>query len=67
LAVTARGTRLAKRDGAVTLRDLAAEGVTPDEVLSGIARSLGLAEPGERVELATLLSRFDPSRLPREP
>jgi glutamyl-tRNA synthetase len=67
LAVNLRGQRLAKRDGAVTLADLAALGVSPGEVLSRLATSLGLAEAGERVDAATLLARFDPERLPREP
>ncbi len=67
LAVNADGRRLAKRDGAVTLADLAAVGVSPAEVLSRIATSLELAEPGEPVSLPQLLDRFDPSALPRTP
>jgi glutamyl-tRNA synthetase len=61
------GQRLAKRHGAVTLRDRAAHGEGPDEVLAWMARSLGLAEPGERPGVEELLSRFDPEKLPREP
>lgn len=67
LAVNADGRRLAKRDGAVTLADLAAVGVSPAEVLSRIAASLALAEPGESVSLPQLRDRFDPSALPRTP
>lgn len=67
LAVNADGRRLAKRDGAVTLADLAAVGVSPAEVLSRIATSLELAEPDEPVSLPQLLDRFDPSALPRTP
>lgn len=67
LAVNSRGARLAKRDGAVTLADLAATGVGPAEVLGRIAVSLALAEPGEAVGLADLLGRFDPAALPRRP
>lgn len=67
LAVNAEGRRLAKRDGAVTLADLAAAGVGPDHVLARIAGSLGLAAPGEPVSLSELLARFDPSALPRTP
>ena len=37
----------------------------PADVLSLLAVSLGLAQPGEPVELTDLLSRFDPARLPR--
>ena len=61
------GHRLAKRHGAVTLADRALVGEGPGEVLGWMARSLGLAEPGEVPSIATLLSRFDPKRLPREP
>ncbi len=67
LAVNRDGRRLAKRDGAVTLADLAAEGVTPDEVLARIATSLGLAGPHERISTAVFLERFDPAALPRDP
>ena len=64
LAVNARGVRLAKRDGAVTLADLARIGVTPIEVLRRIAVSLGLP-PADHLD--QLLPVFDPARLPREP
>ncbi|MEA4944045.1 MAG: tRNA glutamyl-Q(34) synthetase GluQRS [Propionicimonas sp.] len=67
LAVNPTGTRLAKRDGAVTLADLAVAGVGPQQVLGLIATSLGLADPGERVDSGLLLDRFEPSVLPREP
>ena len=61
------GQRLAKRHGAVTLGDRAAQGDGPEEVLGWIARSLDLAEPGEKPAIEDLLARFDPDRLPREP
>ncbi|WP_024793606.1 tRNA glutamyl-Q(34) synthetase GluQRS [Tomitella biformata] len=68
LALNAQGQRLAKRDGAVTLADLAADGRDAAAVLGLIASSLGLAAaPAERVDLPLLLTRFDPARLPREP
>jgi glutamyl-tRNA synthetase len=67
LAVGPDGQRLAKRDGAVTLTDLTALGVTPTEVLTGLAASLGLAEAHERLTPADLLDRFDPATLPRGP
>ena len=38
-----------------------------DRILAVLARSLGLAAPGETVRLPQLLARFDPLRLPREP
>ncbi|HMJ02296.1 MAG TPA: glutamate--tRNA ligase family protein, partial [Conexibacter sp.] len=61
------GTRLAKRHGAVTLADRAARGATPADALAWMAAGLRLAQPGEPVELALLLARFDPARLPRAP
>lgn len=61
------GARLAKRHGAVTLADLAEQGLTPADALAWMARSLGLAAPGEQVTVADLLARFDPDRLPAEP
>ena len=67
LAVNAEGRRLAKRDGAVTLPDLAALGMEPSSVLGLIAVSLDLASPGEGVTPEILLQRFDPERLPRRP
>lgn len=67
LAVNAEGRRLAKRDGAVTLPELAAQGLAPSAVLTVIAQSMELAWSGERVTPEVLLGRFDPGRLPREP
>lgn len=67
LAVNDAGRRLAKRDGAVTLADLAALGRSAADVLALLAHSLGLSESGEAVTTTRLLARFDPSALPREP
>lgn len=64
LAVNGDGARLAKRDGAVTLAELAARGFGAPEVLAEIARSLGLPPSGR---LEDLLANFDPDRLPRQP
>jgi glutamyl-tRNA synthetase len=61
------GKRLAKRHGAVTLADRNALGESPREVLAWMARSLGLAEPGEKPAPSHLLARFDLVRLPLEP
>ncbi|MAT05152.1 MAG: tRNA glutamyl-Q(34) synthetase GluQRS [Acidimicrobiaceae bacterium] len=64
------GHRLAKRDGAVTLAELAAEGWTAAEALAVLARSVGLAtatEPTPTVTTDRLIDRYDPSALPREP
>ena len=62
------GARLAKRHGAVTLRDLAAaRGWTPADAITWMASSLGLAEAGAQTDPRELLDRFDAARLPREP
>ncbi|KUF06721.1 glutamyl-Q tRNA(Asp) ligase [Leucobacter sp. G161] len=61
------GARLAKRDGAVTLRQLAESGTDAAAVLSTLAESLGIASRGERVTAEQLIARFDPTELPREP
>ncbi|WFN92645.1 tRNA glutamyl-Q(34) synthetase GluQRS [Gordonia sihwensis] len=61
------GARLAKRDGAVTLTDLAGHGVDAASALSMMAESLGLAAAGEPVTLSVLAERFDPSTLVRTP
>ena len=61
------GARLAKRHGAVTLADRAAQGESVVEVVSWMAASAGLADPGERVTAEDLVERFDARRIPREP
>jgi glutamyl-tRNA synthetase len=63
LVVNADGARLAKRDGAVTLADLAAAGLDALRVRDIILESLGLP-PGP---LPRALTHFDPSALPLEP
>ena len=61
------GQRLAKRDGAVTLPELAALGVSALDVLRILAVSLRLALPGEPVRAADLVDRFEPVLLPTVP
>lgn len=62
------GARLAKRHGAVTLRDLASErGWEPADAVSWMAASLELGGEGERLTAADLIPRFAPASLPREP
>ena len=67
LVLGSDGHRLAKRHGAVTLRDLEADGVVAESVVSWIARSLGLASASEQVSLDRLVERYDPGLIPREP
>lgn len=55
------GRRLAKRDGAVTLAEAAAEGVPPAEVRVRLLASLGLPEPGPTPP------PLDPAALSRHP
>jgi glutamyl-tRNA synthetase len=61
------GQRLAKRHGAVTLRDLAADGWSAGAVLAVLAASLGLASPGESVDARGLIDRFHPAAVPKRP
>lgn len=58
LVVGPTGERLAKRDGAVTLKDLAAQGISAGRVASALARSLGLAVDGDDVMAKDLLPVF---------
>lgn len=67
LALNPHGARLAKRDGAVTMHDLAELGHSPAEVLAFIACSLELAKPGENVTVTELAGRFNPAEIPRHP
>ncbi len=60
LALNTGGQRLAKRDGAVTYRELTGRGI---DVFATITDSLGLS--GSAPE--QLLASFDPARLPRTP
>lgn len=61
------GARLAKRNGAVTLEDLAKQGISAAEVRDQLAGSLGLSAPGEMLTMAELLPRFELEQLPRAP
>ena len=63
LVVNSEGVRLVKRDGAVTLGDLARAGVTAAGVRDLLLESLGL--PAGTLEQA--LAVFDPAALPRNP
>jgi glutamyl-tRNA synthetase len=59
LVVGADGQRLTKRDGAITLSELAAEGIDPGALRAALSASIGIAEPGERVSAAELVGRVD--------
>ncbi|WP_344469935.1 tRNA glutamyl-Q(34) synthetase GluQRS [Nakamurella flavida] len=62
LALNGDGRRLAKRDGAVTLADLAARGRNAEQVLAVIAASVGLTGTPQ-----DMLDGFDPAALPAGP
>jgi glutamyl-tRNA synthetase len=62
LVVGEDGRRLAKRDGAITLAELAAKGVAVEVVRAALAVSIGVAEPGEPVGIGDLVGRFDLAR-----
>lgn len=64
LVLNAAGKRLAKRDGAVTLRDMRAQGVSDADVVEKLGESIGIA--GART-VADMVERFDPRLLSREP
>ena len=64
LALSTAGTRLAKRDGAVTLRDRLGRGESAADVVERIGDSVGLA--GCRTA-ADVLARWDPAALDRRP
>ena len=62
LVLNAHGRRLAKRDGAVTLAELAAAGVPPERVTGLLLASLGLPRT-----LHQARGVFRPEDLPRDP
>lgn len=67
LVLGSDGQRLAKRHGAVTLPERIGAGESPRRILGLLAASVGLAEPGECLEAAEVLRRFDPAHLSAEP
>jgi glutamyl-tRNA synthetase len=67
LVLSPGGGRMAKRGAGTTLGELTASGMTPDDVVTLMAVSLGLAQPGERITAAMVLDRFDPHTLPGDP
>ncbi|MDQ3389372.1 MAG: tRNA glutamyl-Q(34) synthetase GluQRS, partial [Gemmatimonadota bacterium] len=66
LAYGADGSRLAKRHGAVSLAELRAAGVRPERVVGWMASSLGIGDAGAEASAASLVERFDLSRITRE-
>lgn len=67
LVVDPRGRRLAKREGAATLSDLTALGVSPDQTRSLILESLGAAVDHTAGALDAIADAFEPDKLPTQP
>lgn len=67
LMLGADGERLAKRHGAVSLGELREDGVPPARVAGWLAATCGLAEAGEEIDTAGLVTRFDAARLSTAP
>lgn len=65
LVLGADGERLAKSHGATTLSELRSSGAQTAEIVRWIAVSLDLASPDERPSLDDLVTRFDPTAVPR--
>jgi glutamyl-tRNA synthetase len=65
LVVGADGQRLTKRDGAITMSELAARGIDAGALRTALAASIGITEAGERVPAAELVSRFDVATIVR--
>ena len=67
LVLGADRRRLAKREGAVTLKQRLAAGETVPQIIAWMARSAGLANSEQPTSLDALLFAFEPQRLTREP
>jgi glutamyl-tRNA synthetase len=74
LVVAADGRRLAKRDGAISLRDIVSAEVTVEQVVAALLTSLGMdadaivgGDPSAPGWAAAQAQRFDPSSLGSEP
>ena len=67
LVLAPDGSRLAKRDGAVTLADLAQRGCSPADVCARLAASLGIDTGGRAVLAHELIDLFDLHRVPSAP
>jgi glutamyl-tRNA synthetase len=74
LVVAADGRRLAKRDGAISLRDIVSAEVTVEQVVAALLTSLGMdadaivgGDPSAPCWVAAQAQRFDPSSFGSEP
>ena len=67
LVLGADGERLAKRHGAIAIRELRAQGQGAAAIVGRLAASLGLVPSEASITPTELLAHFDLLRLPREP
>jgi len=74
LVVAADGRRLAKRDGAISLRDIVSADVPVERVIAALLMSLGVGadsivdgDPSEPGWASAQAKRFDPSAIGRDP
>jgi glutamyl-tRNA synthetase len=65
LVLALDGRRLSKREHAPGIAQYRAAGVSPERVIGLLAHTLGLAAENEQLSAQHLLTRFDPSVLPR--
>ncbi|CAN5350511.1 tRNA glutamyl-Q(34) synthetase GluQRS [soil metagenome] len=65
LLYSATGERLAKRVGSEDLTGFLARGFDITAIISYLAHTLGLANPGERITLDEMVSRWDMNKMPR--
>lgn len=67
LVVGLDGARLAKRHGAASLAELMERGRNPKAICGALAAISGLADAGERLAPADLVSRWDPAKIGTAP
>lgn len=67
LLLNHNGQRLAKRDGALTLRALKQRGMKPEQIVGYLAYRLGLSDVNEPMVAADLAGTFSFARVRREP
>lgn len=61
------GERLAKRNGAIALRELRANGEAAESIVGRLAHSLGLTADAQPVRACELVARFEATLLPTSP
>jgi glutamyl-tRNA synthetase len=61
------GQRLSKRHGSVSIREIRAAGIAPEQVIGWLAWTCGLADDARPIPAPELIPRFSPDRLPVEP